>query len=431
MITLRAPVRRALVRHAMLTGLVALVLSVVMFAGVWTIARNESLRTAQQVATQVADAMTVSLSARDYGQPLSGRHDEMVRELAPFLRSGMVHRVKVWIAEGLRARVVFSDEPRNEGDVRTFSTALAARLDAGEAVAETVPRDDEHRFETVEDRELVEVHLGFTDAAGSTMRLEVYVPVDVESASRHAAAVLLPLMLGGLLALGLLTIPITVALARRMERERVERHEALRYGLAASELERRELAQQLHDGVIQDLAGTGMLLDAIRRAADRGGHGQLLDRAHQLVEKDVRVLRGLATELLPPAPTGTDLRAALVELADQLRGGSPVPAVTVEVEPSEPTAAAAVTLLHQVARELLRNALRHGAARCVEVHVRPAGCGLELTVADDGVGFDPDHPPETGHLGLQLVRRSVEDAGGTLTIDSAQGCGTTVTATFR
>lgn len=429
--TLRPSVRRALVRHGMLTGLVALVLSAVMFVGVWMIAQNESLRTAQQVATQVAGAMTVSLSARDHGQPQPGRREEMVRELAPFLSSGMVRRVKVWIADGRQARIVFSDEPRIEGDVRMFSARLAARLDAGEAVATTVPDDEEHRFEIVEGHELVEVYLGFTDAAHNPMRLEIYVPVDVESTSRHATAVLLPLMLGGLLALGLLTIPITVALARRMERERAERHEALRYGLAASELERRELAQQLHDGVIQNLAGTGMLLDAIRRAEDRGGHGPLLDRAHQLVEKDVQVLRGLATELLPAAPVGTDLRAALVDIADQLRGGTPGPAVAVEVDPYEPAAAATVTLLHQVARELLRNALRHGVARRVEVRVRPVGTGLELTVTDDGVGFDPGRRPETGHLGLQLVRGSVEDAGGTLTVDSAAGRGTTVTATFR
>lgn len=425
---LRPSVRRALVRHALLTGAVAVVLCGVMVAGIWMIAQNEAVRIAQQVSTQVAGTMTVSLSARDYRQSQPARHNEMVRELAPFLQSGMVARVKVWRVEGGSARIVFSDEARYEGEVRTFRPALAARLDAGEAVAEAVPDDDEHRFEIADSRRLVEVYIGFTDAVKSPMRLEVYIPVDVASISSHAMAVLLPFMLAGLLALGLLTIPLTVALARRMERDRRERHEALRYGLAASERERRELAQQLHDGVIQDLAGTGLLLDAIRGS---GADGTLLDRAHRLVENDVRLLRSIATELLPPAVDGDDLQSALVELADRL-GPDGGPVIEVDVRSSGRLDPATVTLLHQVARELLRNAVRHGMATRIDVRLRPAPdrSGVELTVSDDGVGFDPDRPPVTGHLGLQLVQRAVADAGGTITLVSEPGAGTAVTAAF-
>lgn len=350
----------------------------------------------------------------------------MAHELAPFLRSGLVARVKVWLVEGSTARIVFSDEPRNEGDVRAFDAALAARLDAGEAVTEPVPRDDEHRFEVADGRQLVEVYIGFTDAAGAPMRLEVYVPVDVASISHHAMAVLLPVVLGGLLALGVLTIPITVALARRMERDRKERHEALRYGLAASDQERRELAQKLHDGVIQDLAGTGLLLDAIRSS---GGDGALLDRAHRLVEDDVRQLRSMATDLLPPAPVGAaDLQARLVELAARL--GAPDVSVAVDRTVVTRLDHETVTLVHQVARELLLNAVRHSTAGHIDVSVRRGEHGIALAVSDDGVGFDSDRPPAAGRLGLQLVRRAVDDAGGTVTIRSGEGAGTTATATF-
>ncbi|MFC4950577.1 sensor histidine kinase [Pseudonocardia sp. GCM10023141] len=442
----RAPlhpaVRRALLRHGLLTGAVAVVLSGVLLAGAWMIAQSEALRTAQRVSTQVAGAMTVSLSKRDYRQPQPGRHEEMVRDLAPFLGSGMVYRVKVWLADGAQARIVFSDEPRNEGDVRTFGAALVTRLDAGEAVAKTVPRDDEHRFEIAEGHQLVEVYIGFTDAAGVPMRLEVYIPVDVASATEHGMAVLLPLLLGGLLALGLLTIPLTVSLARRMERERAERREALHYGLAASDLERRALAQQLHDGVIQDLAGTGLLLDAIRRAGD---HTTLLDRAHHLVEKDVQLLRGLATDRLPAAEVGDDLAAALADLVAHLStppAGSAAPAIEVVVELPTPLDGATVVLLHRVARELLRNAVRHSGAHHIDVSVAAPGkegtagyeagghgAGVTLTVTDDGRGFDPDRPAADGHLGLHLVRRTVADAGGSFTVTSAPARGTTVTAT--
>lgn len=116
-----------------------------------------------------------------------------------------------------------------------------------------------------------------------------------------------PIVLAGLLVLGMATIPLSVSLARRMECERDERQAAVRYGLPASDLERHELAQQLHDGVIQDLAGAGLLLDAIRlndhQQPSPPAHVPLLDHAHHLIQQDVRRLRELATTRCSPRPT--------------------------------------------------------------------------------------------------------------------------------
>ncbi|GAA2540367.1 sensor histidine kinase [Pseudonocardia hydrocarbonoxydans] len=429
---LRRSVQRALVRHALLTAVVAAVLGGLLVVGVWRVAEAEGHATARLVSEQAAGGLTASLAEIDFRSPQATRHDVLLADLAPFLEAGIIHRVKVWIVDGDRSTVVFSDEPRIEGESGVLDPDLARRVDAGEMVSLRLPDDDEHRYEIAAGMPLIEVFTGFTDAAGNQMRLEIYVPFDVAATTRGTAAVLLPMTLAGLLALGIATVPLSVSLARRMERDRDEHRAALRYGLAASDRERGELAQQLHDGVIQDLAGAGMLLQAIRSAGGSrtvlDGRPGLLEEAQRLVEQDVRELRDLASSLLPSTFGAADLRAALTDLVAQLRGGGDT-AVAVEVESTglgDDTAA----LLHRISRELLRNAFRHSGASRIDVRVVPTGRGLVLTVSDDGVGFDPGSAPEGGHIGLRLVRRALEEAGGELTVTSAAGAGTTVTATF-
>ncbi|MFC4591244.1 sensor histidine kinase [Sphaerisporangium corydalis] len=321
----------------------------------------------------------------------------------------------------------------------------------------------------------MEVFLGFRDAAGDDMRLELYLPEDQGGTTRRAVLVLLPMPLIGLVLLTLASAPLSMALARRMERTRAEGRAARDYGLAATELTRRDLARRLHDGVIPDLAGVGLLLqrarltggrrrethavtpdaDPLGRAqdlpdADPLGHAQnlpdpdllghaqnlpdadLLGRAQDLLATDLRELRALLTELLPADPVGRDLGARLADLASHVRrseDSGTVPAVHIDAIEDVPGGPALV--LYRVAGELLRNAFRHARARTIRVGVTAQDVGgvamIELTVTDDGTGFDPRHDPGSGHVGLRLVRRVVDDGGGRLTMVSAPGAGTTAT----
>jgi two-component system, NarL family, sensor kinase len=417
----RPVVRRALLRHAALTGVVALLLSALTVAGIWVFARQEAYRTAGGVATRVAAAVIVTLSRHDYDRP----PESALAGLSPFLESGMVSRVKVWRVDGEQVQVVLSDEPRVVGDRRRFDAGLARRLDAGEVVVLPVPDDPEHRFERTAGGSMLEAFVGFRDAAGHPMRLEVYVGIDRPATVRAAMLALLPLMLGSLLLLAIATVPLTVLLARRVERDQRERQAVLHYGLAASERERRELAQKLHDGVIQDLAGTGLLLDALRRDEPAGTERRaLLDRAHAVVEDDVVELRSLLTELFPAGIGNHDVQAALHELADEFRDDDPE--IRISVSPAVRPGERRVILLHRIARELVRNAVRHAAPSRVEVVVEPTTSGGSLlTVIDDGCGFDPAAPPREGHIGLRLVEQVVEENGGRFRVTSAPGRGTT------
>jgi len=85
-------------------------------------------------------------------------------------------------------------------------------------------------------------------------------------------------------------------------------------------------------------------------------------------------------------------------------------------------------LAYQVAREAIRNALRHARASAVTILVVDTEGDLRITVEDDGIGFDPDSVDQQTHFGLALMRERIEIAGGVLYVDSRFGEGTRVIA---
>ncbi len=82
----------------------------------------------------------------------------------------------------------------------------------------------------------------------------------------------------------------------------------------------------------------------------------------------------------------------------------------------------------RVTRELLRNVTKHAQAGHVVIGMRQVRQTLHLEVIDDGLGFDQTQGEPEGHFGLRLVRETVADAGGSLTVESRPGKGTTVRA---
>ncbi|NWJ71947.1 hypothetical protein HX744_15740 [Pseudonocardia sp. ICBG1122] len=407
---------RTLARHAVVTAAAVVLVCALVAAGVWWLAHAEAERRAEEVSRRVATAVVVGLADRDLATAGPAGRERLLADLAPFRATGMVSRVKVWLVEGPTARLVFSDEARIEGLTRRFDPVLAARLDGGAAVVLPVPDDGEHRYEHGDG--LREVFLGFTDGAGRPARLEVYVPVDVDGATAHAVGLLLPPAVAGMLLVAAAVLPLSVALARRRERERTERRDAALYGLAAGELARRDLARRLHDDVLPTLAGAGLMLDLAP------ARPELLDRARATVGDGVVRIRSVLDALHPADVDAAGLPAALAALA---AGGDPPAAVVTTGDPAGTLDDRGAVLLHRVASELLRNTRAHARARTVEVGLHVAAGRARLTVTDDGTGFDPGRGPEPGHIGLLLVRRAVADAGGTLEVRSAPDRGSTVT----
>ncbi len=218
---------------------------------------------------------------------------------------------------------------------------------------------------------------------------------------------------GDLLRLGAY-VCFLVAAARQIDSYR---QELLRVGVLE---DRRRLARDLHDGLAQELSfirsqtagGSSLdpaMVDHIAKAADRALH------------ESRRVIEALADS------EQWALEAAVRDAAEQVahrRGAK----VLVEVNNVPDVSAAQRRELAWVVREAVTNAVHHGGSTLVSVTLRGEPGRLHLEIVDDGQGFTP-RAGGTG-FGLRSMRERIEGLGGTLTITSAPGAGTTVAASI-
>jgi signal transduction histidine kinase len=194
--------------------------------------------------------------------------------------------------------------------------------------------------------------------------------------------------------------------------------------------ERNRLARELHDSVTQKLFGLTLTAEAAATVIDRApaeAKAQL-QRLQQLTREAMEELRSLIFELRPPAAESEGLATALrkhVDVLQRVHGHAVELRVDGEAEPSGDGERAGEVL--RIAQEALQNALRHAHATHVDVRLEGHDGRLRLAVADDGVGFDPAEPGlRARRLGLTSMEERARALGGTLTIDSRPGAGTTV-----
>ncbi len=197
--------------------------------------------------------------------------------------------------------------------------------------------------------------------------------------------------------------------------------------------ERNRLARDLHDALTQRLFSLNLTLEAAAAtaaSADPAPTLEAIQQARGLVDSALAELRTLIFELRPPALESDGLVGALHKHAALLSRAHAVPVTVTDARPPGAPAPSAVgeRELWRVAEEALSNALRHAEASEIRVTVEGDGDTV-LSVADDGVGFDPDaRSIAARRLGLVSMRERIEAAGGTFEIVSAPGHGTTVRA---
>ena len=336
-----------------------------------------------------------------------------------------VVRVKLWSADG---RIVYSDEPRLIGSRYRLGAEERDILARGGVEAEisdlTRP---ENRFER-RSGELLEVYLPVHTRDGTPLLFEAYQRYSSVTASgRRLWLAFIPALVGALILLWLVQIPLAWALTRRLERGRRERERLLEHAVEASDLERRRIASDLHDGVVQDLAGMAFTLAGAAERARGNGVSEVLQGAAEGIRQSLRRLRSLLVEIYPPNLESAGLESALADLLAPLAGRG----ITSELDvPSGVRLDPSVEqLVFRTAQEALRNVAEHAQADHVTVRLREAGGRATLVVEDDGRGFDSATAArrrEEGHLGLALLSDRAADLGGSLQIDSKPGEGTRV-----
>ncbi|MEK6442054.1 histidine kinase [Pseudonocardia sp. T1-2H] len=218
--------------------------------------------------------------------------DEVVR---PRVLSSLV-RVKIWDEGG---RILYSDEPRLRGQQFAFSADERRVLATGERHAglSDLTRP-ENRFED-HDVALLEVYERLTTPSGVPVLFEAYHRYEgITEESRRTWTRFAPSLFGALVLLALLQLPIAVALARRLRRAQRQRETLLRRVIEATDTDRRRIAGDLHDGVVQDLAGVAFALGAVVRAGGAVNVAEV-DGAAWRIRHAVRSLRSLLVEIYP------------------------------------------------------------------------------------------------------------------------------------
>ena len=218
--------------------------------------------------------------------------------------------------------------------------------------------------------------------------------------------------------------------AEARRRERAETYAARI--LRAQEDERRHLAQELHDDSVQELIHLCRQLDRIAGAPAGPDQSATIADARALAEGIVAGLRDIARGLRPPALDDLGLAAALRRLAADAaeRSGVRVEADLVE---TDGIGANAELVVFRIAQEALNNVERHARATSASLRLRRTAAGIELEVADDGVGFTvPASLDEFGGEGLGLAGMDERSrlVGGSLQVDSTPGRGTNVRVTL-
>lgn len=197
-----------------------------------------------------------------------------------------------------------------------------------------------------------------------------------------------------------------------------------------TELERRRIGSDLHDGPSQSLAFAMLRLDAVEgrlEAASQSSDADLesVRAAMNQALVDMRTIAaGLRTPELEAASPAEIVRRAVAE--HERRADHPV---TVDIGTIPEAAPLATKIaLYRILSEALSNAARHGGGVDVRVNVNEVDGFLSLEVRDSGPGFDPEGVPGDGHLGLAGMRERTELLGGRFELTSAAGAGTRVRA---
>jgi len=192
--------------------------------------------------------------------------------------------------------------------------------------------------------------------------------------------------------------------------------------------ERNRLALDLHDAVSQKLFGLVLEAEAAATVLDRdpAAARERIGRLQKLARDALDELGSLVFELRPPDLARDGLAGALRKHVEVLRRlGHEQIELDLSAAPQPDGNRDAEVL--RIAQEAVHNAVRHAHAEHIEVGLDARNGHLVLTVADDGVGFDPAAAAVRGRrLGLTSMEERARALGGALTIDSRPGAGTRV-----
>ena len=198
---------------------------------------------------------------------------------------------------------------------------------------------------------------------------------------------------------------------------------------SALEADRTRWAYAIHDGLTQIVTSAVLDLEWRARQIDRdpADSAQTLADAAAELRTALEEIRGILGVVTPRAGEAAAARS-LDEIVRQVSERWHIPASWSLDGDLGGVPAPVIDAASSVIRESVANAAKHSSTRRIAVHVAARPTEMEVSVEDTGRGFHPQDAGASGHLGLAMMRRRVEELHGTLDIQSEPGRGTRVVA---
>ncbi len=203
------------------------------------------------------------------------------------------------------------------------------------------------------------------------------------------------------------------------------------------EVEQRQIASELHDRVGQNLTGLSLNLQIVQNQLSKNIPTSVQSRLNdslKLVEETTRQVRDVMADLNPPLLDEYGLLSALRWCAGIFfqRTGIDVQVIGEDIDPRLPQKVEIV--LFRIVQEALTNVIKHAQANRVHVIVKSFNNCIRLKIKDDGLGFDPsilNSASQEPHWGILTMQERAASVGGSLTIQSAPGKGTSVSIKIK
>ncbi len=201
--------------------------------------------------------------------------------------------------------------------------------------------------------------------------------------------------------------------------------------LVAQENERRRIARELHDSIGQSLAAIKFILEKKLNQLSNGiaSPGITLEDVIPMIQKAIEESRRISMDLWPSVLDDLGILSAISWFCRQF--GMVYSSISIEKQldiREDEVPVPLKVVIYRVLQETLNNIAKHSQAEQVYISLWKQDGKIELTIEDNGIGFDP----ETSRKGLGLVsmKERVEFSGGMLAIESDLGSGTTIRATW-
>jgi signal transduction histidine kinase len=205
--------------------------------------------------------------------------------------------------------------------------------------------------------------------------------------------------------------------------------------ISAQEEERKRLGAELHDSIGQTLVAVKLNVEMALLAKNADNLKEALEKLQQVaptLRNVIREIRAIYTGLRPTMLDNLGLISTLQWFCREFENLHPNCTINLQtLVENEKVPEELNVVIFRIAQEALNNIAKHSRAECVDISLSKNGNGIELVVSDDGVGMNLEQILQTStarSLGLTSMRERAELTGGSFSIGSAPGEGTTIRA---